>query len=184
MGECKRVTHGGKISGMNDISLAKATIRKDILNLRSQMNHSSEALTSNLLEVVQLHKPKRVATYVSYPSEPNTQDFIQRLVDQGIQVLVPETSGNYELAWHDFIDNTEEHLASGDLLFVPALAVDRMGNRLGRGKGYFDRELDDLAGVVVYAVVFDSEVLESVPTEVHDRRVDGVVTQEQILKIN
>jgi 5-formyltetrahydrofolate cyclo-ligase len=69
-------------------------------------------------------------------------------------------------------------------LFVPALAVDRLGNRLGRGKGYFDRALLDLEGVVVYAVVFENEVLEHVPTEAHDKRVDGVVTEVRILKIN
>jgi 5-formyltetrahydrofolate cyclo-ligase len=69
-------------------------------------------------------------------------------------------------------------------LFIPALVVDETGNRLGRGKGYFDRELSGLQGLVVYAVVFENEVLASVPVESHDQRVDGVVTQEQIRKIN
>jgi len=184
MGECKRVAHGGKISGMNEISLAKATIRKDILNLRRQTNPSNEALTNNLLAVVELSKPKRVATYVSYPSEPSTTEFVQKVSDRGIQVLVPETLDSGALAWHDSIDGSEQSLSHGDLLFVPALAVDRLGNRLGRGKGYFDRALLDLEGVVVYAVVFENEVLEHVPTEAHDKRVDGVVTEVRILKIN
>jgi 5-formyltetrahydrofolate cyclo-ligase len=184
VGESKRVTHGGKISGMNDISLAKATIRKHILNLRKESNLSNQALTSNLLKVVQLHEPKRVATYLSYPSEPNTADFIKNLVEQGIQVLVPETLATGELAWRDFLDGSKSALIRGDLLFVPALAVDRSGNRLGRGKGYFDKELASLEGVAVYAVVFEHEVLEQVPTEAHDKRVHGVVTQEQSLKIN
>jgi len=169
---------------MNDISLAKATIRKHILNHRKESNHSNEVLTSNLLKVVQLHEPNRVATYLSYPSEPSTTDFIQKVVQQGIQVLVPETLESGALAWHDFHDGSEATLRAGDLLFIPALAVDRLGNRLGRGKGYFDKELALLGGVVVYAVVFDNEVLDHVPTEDHDKRVDGVVTQEQILKIN
>ena len=78
----------------------------------------------------------------------------------------------------------ETTLTSGDLLFIPALAVDETGNRLGRGKGYFDRELSGLEEVVIYAVVFESEVLESVPVESHDQRVHGVVTQVQIRKIN
>jgi 5-formyltetrahydrofolate cyclo-ligase len=69
-------------------------------------------------------------------------------------------------------------------LFIPALAVDELGNRLGRGKGYFDRELSGLQGVVIYAVVFEGEVLASIPVESHDQRVDGVVTQARIRKIN
>jgi len=169
---------------MNDISLAKASIRKEILNLRRQTNSSNEALTNNLLQVVQMHNPKRVATYVSYPTEPSTTDFIQRLIDLDIQVLIPETLTNGDLAWHNFLDGQVEQLGLGDLLFAPALAVDRLGNRLGRGKGYFDKELADLNGVLVYAVVFENEVLDHVPIEAHDKRVDGVVTQEQILKIN
>jgi 5-formyltetrahydrofolate cyclo-ligase len=169
---------------MNEISLAKATIRKQILNLRKSGNPENHLFTPNLLAVVTEVKPARVATYVSYPSEPDTAEFIQKLIEQGITVLVPETLPDGLLNWHEFGTGNKVNINSGDLLFVPALAVDLDGNRLGRGKGYFDRELENLSGVVIYAVVFDSEVLASVPVEPHDKRVDGVVTQQRILKIN
>ncbi len=184
MGECERVAHGGKISGMNEISLAKASLRKQILNLRKSGNPESQLFTANLLAVVKEIRPARVATYVSYPSEPDSADFIQELIEQGVTVLVPETLPDGLLNWHEFGTGNLATLSSGDLLFVPALAVDLDGNRLGRGKGYFDREIENLSGVVIYAVVFDSEVLASVPVEPHDKRVDGVVTQQRILKIN
>jgi 5-formyltetrahydrofolate cyclo-ligase len=184
VGESERVAHGGKISGMNEISLAKATIRKQILTLRKGSNPSNEALTKNLLAVVDQLKPSRVGTYLSYPSEPSTTDLIENLIDRGIPVLVPETVGENELEWHEVISGSQTSLTGGDLLFIPAVAVDESGNRLGRGKGYFDRELSGLEDVIVYAVVFESEVLESIPVEEHDQRVDGVVTQEQIRKIN
>jgi 5-formyltetrahydrofolate cyclo-ligase len=184
VGEGKRVAHGGKISGMNEISLAKATIRKQILNLRKSGNQSNHALLENLLAVVKMHNPKRVATYISYPTEPDTKVFIQTLLAEGITVLVPETLEDGMLSWHEYLETEEVSLAAGDLLFVPALAVDELGNRLGRGKGYFDREISSLTDVLVYAVVFENEVLDTVPVEAHDQRVDGVVTQEQIRKIN
>jgi 5-formyltetrahydrofolate cyclo-ligase len=169
---------------MDEISLAKVALREQILNLRKKSNYSAERLTRNLLTVVQQHKPERVATYVSLPSEPSTQNFIRALLDQGIWVLVPETLDEGKLSWHEFLGHADLSLLPGDLLFVPALAVDRYGNRLGRGKGYFDRELAGLAGVYTYAVVFESEIIDQVPTEDHDQRVDGVVTEDQILKIN
>ena len=169
---------------MNEISLAKATIRKQILNLRKPGNPENQLFTANLLAVVTEIKPARVATYVSYPSEPDTAEFIQKLIEQGITVMVPETLPDGFLNWYEFGTATKMTLSAGDLLFVPALAVDLAGNRLGRGKGYFDREIENLSGVVIYAVVFDSEVLASVPVESHDKRVDGVVTQQRILKIN
>ena len=184
VGESERVAHGGKISGMNEISLAKATIRKQILETRIGSNPLNQELTANLLAVVDQLKPVRVGTYVSYPSEPSTKEFIDSLKQLGVTVLIPEISGENELRWHELVEGTPAQLSPGDLLFIPALAVDELGNRLGRGKGYFDRELTGLEDVVVYAVVFESEVLESIPVEKHDQRVDGVVTQEQIRKIN
>ena len=184
MGECERVAHGGKISGMNEISLAKATIRKQILEARKASNPESQELTAHLLAVVEQYQPKRVGTYLSYPSEPSTTELIETLTNRGTSVLVPETVGENELVWHEVTSGSPTTLTSGDLLFIPALAVDETGNRLGRGKGYFDKELDGLHGVVIYAVVFENEVLDSVPVESHDQRVHGVVTQVQIRKIN
>lgn len=170
---------------MNEISLAKATIRKQILELRKGINPSNRALTINLLAVVDQLKPKRVGTYISFPTEPATADFIKALTQLGITVLIPETKGDFELNWHDLTTGSPASISPGDLLFVPALAVDEQGNRLGRGRGYFDRELSGIIDeIVVYAVVFEREVLESVPFEEHDQRVDGVVTEEQIRKIN
>ena len=70
-------------------------------------------------------------------------------------------------------------------MFIPALAADARGNRLGRGKGYFDRQLENNPeGVEVYAVVFDVEILDSVPTESHDQTVQGLVSEKRIVKIN
>jgi 5-formyltetrahydrofolate cyclo-ligase len=66
---------------------------------------------------------------------------------------------------------------SVDLLLIPAAAVDRTGMRMGWGRGYFDRALASLEEPgPAFAVVFDDELLESVPSESHDRPVDGVVT--------
>jgi 5-formyltetrahydrofolate cyclo-ligase len=63
-------------------------------------------------------------------------------------------------------------LAAADVVLVPALAVDRSGHRLGRGRGYYDRALAAVS-VPVIAVVFDDDVIDDVPVEAHDRDVDG-----------
>jgi 5-formyltetrahydrofolate cyclo-ligase len=71
---------------------------------------------------------------------------------------------------------------SVDLLLIPAAAVDHSGMRMGWGRGYFDRTLASLAEPPpVFAVVYDDELRESVPSEAHDRPVDGVVTPSQTL---
>ncbi len=159
----------------------KAELREAILSKRKTQQHDNERLTQNFLKVVEELQPKRVAIYLSYPSEPNTRDFIKA---SQVPVLVPVTQPDGSLSWK-LTDGTETSVQSGDLMFIPALALDTLGNRLGRGKGYFDRQLEaNPAGVSVFAVVFDDEILDSVPTESHDRSVQGLVSEKRIVKIN
>jgi 5-formyltetrahydrofolate cyclo-ligase len=71
-----------------------------------------------------------------------------------------------------------------DLIVVPAAAVDRTGVRLGWGRGYFDRTLGSMeACPPVYAVIFDQELVDAVPSERHDQPVDGVVTPSDIVAL-
>jgi 5-formyltetrahydrofolate cyclo-ligase len=68
-------------------------------------------------------------------------------------------------------------IAEADVVVVPALAVDRVGIRLGRGGGYYDRALVRARpDAVLVAVVFDDERPDRLPWEVHDRPVTAVVT--------
>ncbi len=77
-------------------------------------------------------------------------------------------------------------LADLDLMLVPGLAVDRSGNRLGQGGGYYDRTLATVpshadGGPLLVIVLFDDEVLDEVPYEPHDRRVDAALTPSGII---
>jgi 5-formyltetrahydrofolate cyclo-ligase len=69
-----------------------------------------------------------------------------------------------------------------DLILAPAACVDWTGMRMGWGRGYFDKTLGSMEKrPPVYAVLFDSELVDDVPSEVHDQRVDGVVRPAGIL---
>ncbi len=187
MGQCKRVAHGGKISGMNDIRLAKAQLRAEILLARKTIlasDNEKQQLAQNIVALVNRLSPTRVAIYIPYPTEPDPQSAITQLLANDVVVLVPETLPEGLLSWHEIGSEKQTVLEQTDLLFVPALAIDMQGNRLGRGKGYFDRELANSAVIQVYAVVFESELLSSIPVETHDQKVTGVVTQEAIRDLN
>jgi len=203
MGQHKRVAHAGKISGMNDIAFAKAQLRSKILAERNQRQDDADDesnLKSNLLSLIERMKPERIATYISFANEPDTRVFIDELVSRGTAVLVPKVTGS-DLVWFNYdkaqlsesklgisepnqeVPNQVELLPS-DLLLIPALAVDSSGNRLGRGKGYFDKALANLPSNVVYAICFESEFISELPSEAHDRRVQGVVTEAAIHDLN
>jgi 5-formyltetrahydrofolate cyclo-ligase len=131
-----------------------------------------------------------VAAYESLPTEPPTQALVRSLAADGLRVLVPLTRPDWTLDWADSSDRDRRPLGSGvlreaDLVFVPALAVDLAGGRLGRGKGCYDRALplarDHVRRV---AIVHPWELLaDPVPVEEHDLPMDAAVTAEGIVSL-
>ena len=68
------------------------------------------------------------------------------------------------------------------VVFVPGVAFDRSGNRLGRGSGWYDRFMADLSvRVPRIALAYEFQMLEGVPVEPGDRPVDIIVTEERII---
>ena len=141
--------------------------------------------------------PSDIACYVSTPTEPATDVLITALRLAGHRVWVPTVAGD-RLAWVRIDEGTtwstgpfgiREPDGSGvavlpgttSVVFMPALAVDRAGNRLGQGGGFYDRAMLDLptqadGGPSRVALVFADEVLDAVPVEPHDLRIDAIVT--------
>ena len=68
-----------------------------------------------------------------------------------------------------------------DLVLVPGMAFDLHGNRLGRGQGFYDRLLQVVSGVKC-GICYDIQLLENIPTEPHDAKVDFVLTPDRCVK--
>jgi 5-formyltetrahydrofolate cyclo-ligase len=68
-----------------------------------------------------------------------------------------------------------------DLILVPGMAFDLSGNRLGRGKGFYDRLLEN-AGGIKCGVCHDFQLLEKIPAEPHDAKVDFVLTPARCVR--
>lgn len=139
-----------------------------------------------------------IAAYLSTAEEPNIRPFLNWAEAQGIRILFPVSRDDGLLDWTVGDGETEVEGLFGmpeptgellgpiaindvDLIVVPAASVDRTGMRMGWGRGYFDRTLGSMEKCPpVYAVIFDRELVDSVPSEVHDKRVNGVVTPSAI----
>ena len=65
-----------------------------------------------------------------------------------------------------------------DFIVVPGVAFDRNGNRLGRGKGYYDRLLPRIPSAYKAGICFPFQIVEEVPAETFDIRMDEVITCE------
>ena len=75
----------------------------------------------------------------------------------------------------------EISLTEFDLVLVPGVAFDLSGNRLGRGRGFYDRILTETTGVKC-GVAYDFQLLEKIPTEPHDATVNFIFTPSRCVK--
>lgn len=134
-----------------------------------------------------------LTAFVGVDGEVPTLPLIDALAAAGRRVLLPITLDDMSLDWAEYAGSDSlapagfglleptgarlgpEAIAEAETILAPALAIDRMGNRLGQGGGCYDRSLPMATGEVI-AVVADDEVVDAVPTEPHDRPVDAVLT--------
>jgi 5-formyltetrahydrofolate cyclo-ligase len=182
----------------------KAELRSFVRLTRS-VRSESERLTAeqdfadSLYFLADQFSWRRIAAFIPTATEPPIARGVDDLVRQGVSVVVPVSSADGLLEWVELepgaIDTTvldtmkmpvpanAQSVAPGELdaVLVPAAAADRDGNRLGWGKGYYDRFLASVEGSpLIVAVVFGSDLLESVPVESHDAPVGAVMTETDI----
>jgi 5-formyltetrahydrofolate cyclo-ligase len=166
------------------------------------LRETSAALAGRALELPELARAGTVAAYVSVGSEPGTRALLDALHARGVRVLLPALLPDNDLDWGVY--EGEDSLArvrhggrmalfepagerlgpdavtGADAVLLPGLAVDTRGMRLGRGGGSYDRVLARLeragARPALVVLLYDSEVVEHVPEEPHDRPVHAVVT--------
>ncbi len=160
------------------------------------------ALAERALELPELVRARTVAAYVSVENEPGTLALLDALHARGVRVLLPALLPDNDLDWGAYTGEGSlarvqhggkmalfepagerlgpDAVTSADVVLLPGLAVDARGMRLGRGGGSYDRVLARLerarAHPALVVLLYDSEVVESVPEEAHDRPVDAVVT--------
>ncbi len=68
-----------------------------------------------------------------------------------------------------------------DLLLVPGLAFNLSGERLGRGKGFYDKFLETFKGEKI-GICFECQLIKDIPTEIHDQKCDWLITEKNIYK--
>ncbi len=136
-----------------------------------------------------------VLAYLATDDEPSIDGLIERGLRSGMSVAAPRMDwdagtmralrlrdlGDVEVRRH----GVREPIETGDvepldlvgLVLVPGVAFDKQGGRLGRGAGFYDRFLAGMDGrVVKLGVAHEAQIVEHVPMETHDVRLDGLVT--------
>ena len=184
---------------------AKSALRKTVLARRDAMDAGArEALSLSILEETShldcYRRSSVVLAYVGFGSELRTDAFVRRVLEDGKVLLLPRVNRDERrLDLHE-IKNPSKDLVAGtwgirepspercpraepesiDFALVPGAAFDPRGARLGYGGGFYDKLLAGCAesSPCLVAAAFELQVVDEVPLEEHDVRVDLIVTEE------
>jgi len=168
----------------------KDTLRQALLLQRLSLSSAmvdtySQSLIKQIIALPAFQQAKVIGLYSPIKNEPD----LRPLVNQGKQVLLPKVVGDSLIygQWKQtdtLINSTlnilepntnkdESHLL--DLLIIPGVAFDRFGNRLGFGKGYFDRYLSTKRPPLVIGVCYPFQLQKQLQVTQEDMKVDLVL---------
>jgi 5-formyltetrahydrofolate cyclo-ligase len=124
-----------------------------------------------------------VAAYEPLRTEPGSTELLVALRAEGFDVIVPRTQPDRDLDWAPWPDGHQllglAAIGTTSLVLVPAFAVSRDGDRLGRGGGSYDRALARVPpGIPVAALIYSDELLDAVPIDSWDRPVTAAVSPD------
>lgn len=189
---------------MND----KRLIRKEILIKRDSIDHEKRLEKDKLIIEMVLSLPyferaQTVFYFASFRSEVSTLPQIEEAIKRGKRIVLPKVDDiNRRLRLFE-IQNTgeikpgfmgipepdvpperERDINDVDLVIMPGVAFDTNGNRLGYGAGYYDKLLSGLKkDIPLIAIAYEEQIVDSLPAESHDIRVDMIVTDKRIIEI-
>lgn len=192
---------------MGEIHGSKRALRESILAVRARLTaRNAEAtatvLAERALELPELAEARTVAAYVSVGREPGTAPLLEALRARGVRVLLPVLLPDNDLDWgvYEGADRLvragrgllepdgprlgPDAVTEADAVLLPGLAVDGRGVRLGRGGGSYDRVLARLTAAgarpALAVLLYDAELVGSVPAEPHDLPVAAAVTPSAV----
>lgn len=171
----------------------KNRLRQDLLLQRRTLSvdYRNEAHTTIHKKVIKLCQNKScIGLYVSLADEVETKRLIEVLLQEGKRVFVPRCQGN-TLTFHE-IKSLQELVVSRyqlleptnspsdyqllEIIFVPLVGYDRLNNRLGYGKGYYDSILNQLSCPKI-GLAYRIQEVDRIPIEPHDVPLDEIITE-------
>jgi len=188
---------------MSDHS-AKAALRRQMRQRRRACRldtGASARLVSEGLDLIAARRPKVIGLYQAIGGELSLDNLAAALTGHSLSLALPVVLGHnppdmvFRLLTGQAVlvpDNAGilapdpgSPAATPDLIFVPLLAVDRAGNRLGQGGGFYDRYLARRrqSGPPVYAagVGFAAQLLDSLPADPYDQVLDAFLSEDGLM---
>lgn len=174
---------------MNKDNLRKLMLerRKNILNKKEL----STIIVNKLLDLDIYKNSRVIALYYSLCDEVDTKDLIIKSLDK--TVLLPKVI-NDKMIFIKINKDTKynksnlgvleplgkEYLGNIDLIIVPGVSFDRERNRLGFGKGYYDKYLKD-KDIYKIGICFNKQLTDTLPIDDYDIKMDLIITEKELI---
>lgn len=186
-----------------DTSDNKEELRQQLLEQRKAIPEpefygASATIIEKLKDQREYQQAQTIHCYVSMNKrrEVETKALIQEMLYKGREVIVPVTSIDEGILTHIRLQNyddleenkwgvlepirgTEVSPKQLDIVIVPMVGGDRRGNRLGYGKGFYDRFLNEVQCTTI-GLIFDCNIVSEIPTQEFDIPLDKIITEKNI----
>jgi 5-formyltetrahydrofolate cyclo-ligase len=186
----------------------KDLLRKELLKRRDAIpsevrEAKNRVIRERLVSLEEIRSAKALFFFASFRSEVNTLEAVAQLLQAGKRIVLPKVERErhvlllYEVRSIEeltagYMEIPEPSVLTGermvdingvDAVIIPGAGFDVAGNRIGYGGGYYDRLLSSLTrDVPVIAPAYEEQIVESVPAEPHDIKVDMIVTDRRVIK--
>ena len=185
--------------------LTKYQIREEILRIRNSLSEteivsSSNIISDKVISTKEFKKAQSIGTYYPIRSEVKTFEIIKYALATKKTIGLPRIIDSNRIAFFKIMENSFEDikLTKGkygilenlmsdsiveemDLLIIPGIAFDLQGNRIGYGKGYYDRFLSTRKVSYIMGLAFENQIIKKIPTTENDIPVDVLVTENRII---
>lgn len=184
--------------------MTKTRARQYYLKLRSgltkeEIDKKSELVTQQILSLSEVSDKSNFGLYLATKGEVDTKPLIDKLISQKKEVFLPRFF-DVEKAYHFVKFLSWDDLEAGyygimqpknskkadikllDAVFIPGVAFDKSGVRLGWGTGVYDRLLGNSKALKI-GLAYDFQIAKSIPREKHDLKADLIVSEKRVLKI-
>ncbi|MBT3260630.1 5-formyltetrahydrofolate cyclo-ligase [bacterium] len=173
----------------------KKTIRQEMFAKwqileNKQVTNAGEAMCQKLAAEKDIMQASAIAVYMAFQKEINLKVFIEKMIGLGKKVFLPKHDEKKQKYILTQVKCLKTGLAKGkygiwepvslevpkqqiDYWFVPGVAFDKEGHRLGRGVGYYDRLLKDFSGQKI-GVAYKWQMMDKLPIEEWDVKMDKI----------
>ena len=192
---------------MEEIQNTKHEIRNDMANAidafsKEEIEEKANRIEARLFEFANFLESNISLLYVNHGLEVNTRGILDRCLGYNKIVVLPAFNmETYQMKLMK-LDNLETDLKTGprgilepdpasckvvpieriDIAIIPGVALDEKGGRIGSGEGFYDRLIPKLPITTrKVSLAFESQIIQQVPMESHDKYVDIIITEKRII---